>query len=214
MHGGIITILYAWPHMCLFYISRRSYYKCTSSRCGAKKHVEKSPDDPEMLSVTYEGAHLHGPQPLFPRRRQWLPVGMGATTTKQQQQVCRGASLSPAASAVLASDDAGGGWPSSSSQQLVTSNVQAREPAAAAGGESETVPGPQTAGHAGDAASTQTQPHLLLLTADSCDDGSTASMPPPRPAAATFHCDSPPAPTTWSCPDLLFAWSPEAPPLL
>jgi hypothetical protein len=195
MHGGIITILYAWAHMCLFYISRRSYYKCTSSRCGAKKHVEKSPDDPEMLSVTYEGAHLHGPQPLFPRRRQWLPVGMGATTTKQQQQqACSASSLSPAA---LASDDAGGGWPSSS-QQLVTSNVQAREPtAAAAAGESETVPGPQTAGHAGDAASTQT--HLLLLTADSCDDGSTASMPPPRLAAATFHCDSPPAPTTWSC---------------
>ncbi|XP_020148290.1 uncharacterized protein [Aegilops tauschii subsp. strangulata] len=40
----------------------RSYYKCTSARCSAKKHVEKSTDDPEMLIVTYEGSHLHGPQ--------------------------------------------------------------------------------------------------------------------------------------------------------
>jgi hypothetical protein len=47
----------------------RSYYKCTSARCGAKKHVEKSVDDPEVLVVTYEGPHLHVPQPPFPWRR-------------------------------------------------------------------------------------------------------------------------------------------------
>ncbi|KAK1668149.1 hypothetical protein QYE76_056308 [Lolium multiflorum] len=45
----------------------RSYYKCTSSHCSAKKHVEKSTDDPEMLIVTYEGTHLHGPQQLLRR---------------------------------------------------------------------------------------------------------------------------------------------------
>lgn len=54
-------------------LARRSYYKCTSSRCCAKKHVEKCVDDPEMLIVTYEGPHLHGPQPPFPRR-QWAPA--------------------------------------------------------------------------------------------------------------------------------------------
>ncbi|KAM3352499.1 hypothetical protein ACQJBY_024007 [Aegilops geniculata] len=48
----------------------RSYYKCTSSRCSAKKHVEKSTDDPEMLIVTYEGSHLHGPQTTTLRRLQ------------------------------------------------------------------------------------------------------------------------------------------------
>jgi hypothetical protein len=53
----LTTILYAC----------RSYYKCTSSHCSAKKHVEKSTDDPEMLIVTYEGAHLHGPHPLLRR---------------------------------------------------------------------------------------------------------------------------------------------------
>jgi hypothetical protein len=47
----------------------RSYYKCTSARCGAKKHVEKSVDDPEVLVVTYEGPHLHGPHPPIPCRR-------------------------------------------------------------------------------------------------------------------------------------------------
>ncbi|KAF7024570.1 hypothetical protein CFC21_036903 [Triticum aestivum] len=48
----------------------RSYYKCTSARCSAKKHVEKSTDDPEMLIVTYEGSHLHGPQTTTLRRLQ------------------------------------------------------------------------------------------------------------------------------------------------
>ncbi|KAE8768748.1 WRKY transcription factor 36 [Hordeum vulgare] len=48
----------------------RSYYKCTSARCSAKKHVEKSTDDPEMLIVTYEGSHLHGPQTTTLRRFQ------------------------------------------------------------------------------------------------------------------------------------------------
>lgn len=186
-------------------MSRRSYYKCTTSRCGAKKHVEKSTDDPEMLIVTYEGPHLHGPQPLFPRR-QWLSVGLsGAGAAKQQQARV---SSSPAASAALASDDGGGCWPPMS-QQTMTRDVEARGgvPTAAAG---ETTPGSQS-GRAGDTVSS-TQPRLLLTAADSCDDGSTASVPPPPRAAAAFHCDSPP--TTWSCPDFPFAWSPEAPLLL
>ncbi|KAG6518637.1 probable WRKY transcription factor 49 isoform X1 [Zingiber officinale] len=37
----------------------RSYYKCTNPRCSAKKQVERSSEDPEMLIVTYEGLHLH-----------------------------------------------------------------------------------------------------------------------------------------------------------
>ncbi|KAL8140658.1 hypothetical protein V2J09_006679 [Rumex salicifolius] len=43
----------------------RSYYKCTNSRCGAKKHVERSPEDPETLIITYEGLHLHFTFPNF-----------------------------------------------------------------------------------------------------------------------------------------------------
>nr|QRX38913.1 transcription factor WRKY16 [Lilium regale] len=38
----------------------RGYYKCSSLRgCPARKHVERAPDDPTMLIVTYEGEHRH-----------------------------------------------------------------------------------------------------------------------------------------------------------
>ncbi|XWS17906.1 hypothetical protein CRYUN_Cryun33cG0108800 [Craigia yunnanensis] len=38
----------------------RGYYKCSSIRgCPARKHVERAPDDPSMLIVTYEGEHRH-----------------------------------------------------------------------------------------------------------------------------------------------------------
>uniref|UniRef100_A0A1D1XZ10 Putative WRKY transcription factor 11 n=1 Tax=Anthurium amnicola TaxID=1678845 RepID=A0A1D1XZ10_9ARAE len=39
----------------------RGYYKCSTLRgCPARKHVERAPDDPSMLIVTYEGEHRHG----------------------------------------------------------------------------------------------------------------------------------------------------------
>ncbi|PKI51844.1 hypothetical protein CRG98_027762 [Punica granatum] len=38
----------------------RGYYRCSSVRgCPARKHVERAPDDPAMLIVTYEGEHRH-----------------------------------------------------------------------------------------------------------------------------------------------------------
>lgn len=38
----------------------RGYYKCSSMRgCHARKHVERSLEDPSMLIVTYEGEHNH-----------------------------------------------------------------------------------------------------------------------------------------------------------
>ncbi|CAO2820301.1 unnamed protein product [Amaranthus hypochondriacus] len=43
----------------------RSYYKCTNPRCGAKKQVEKSIDDPDTLIITYEGLHLHFAYPYL-----------------------------------------------------------------------------------------------------------------------------------------------------
>ncbi|KAJ3679471.1 hypothetical protein LUZ60_017482 [Juncus effusus] len=45
----------------------RGYYKCSTRRgCPARKHVERDPQDPTMLIVTYEGDHYHntGPEPL------------------------------------------------------------------------------------------------------------------------------------------------------
>ncbi|KAJ1425730.1 Zn-cluster domain [Sesbania bispinosa] len=41
----------------------RGYYKCSTVRgCPARKHVERAPDDPAMLIVTYEGEHRHALQ--------------------------------------------------------------------------------------------------------------------------------------------------------
>ncbi|KAL2318262.1 hypothetical protein Fmac_032138 [Flemingia macrophylla] len=41
----------------------RGYYKCSTVRgCPARKHVERAPDDPAMLIVTYEGEHRHSVQ--------------------------------------------------------------------------------------------------------------------------------------------------------
>ncbi|XP_051118879.1 probable WRKY transcription factor 21 [Andrographis paniculata] len=43
----------------------RGYYKCSSMRgCPARKHVERSLEDPSMLIVTYEGEHHHPKLPL------------------------------------------------------------------------------------------------------------------------------------------------------
>ncbi|XP_042496576.1 probable WRKY transcription factor 11 [Macadamia integrifolia] len=43
----------------------RGYYKCSTLRgCPARKHVERAPDDPAMLIVTYEGEHRHSQQSL------------------------------------------------------------------------------------------------------------------------------------------------------
>ncbi|XP_028776012.1 WRKY transcription factor 44 isoform X2 [Neltuma alba] len=37
----------------------RSYYRCTNIKCSARKHVEKSIDDPKAFITTYEGKHNH-----------------------------------------------------------------------------------------------------------------------------------------------------------
>nr|WCL15236.1 WRKY11 [Iris laevigata] len=43
----------------------RGYYKCSVLRgCPARKHVERAPDDPSMLIVTYEGEHRHNQNPI------------------------------------------------------------------------------------------------------------------------------------------------------
>ncbi|XP_068637105.1 probable WRKY transcription factor 17 [Aristolochia californica] len=45
----------------------RGYYKCSSVRgCPARKHVERAPDDPSMLIVTYEGEHRHSQPTQLP----------------------------------------------------------------------------------------------------------------------------------------------------
>ncbi|KAJ0530760.1 putative transcription factor WRKY family [Helianthus annuus] len=45
----------------------RSYYRCTSAGCTAKKHVERSSHDEKVVITTYEGRHDHE-----------MPGGVGA----------------------------------------------------------------------------------------------------------------------------------------
>ncbi|KAG8078459.1 hypothetical protein GUJ93_ZPchr0007g4031 [Zizania palustris] len=90
----------------------RSYYKCTSSRCSAKKHVEKSTDDPDMLIVTYEGSHHHGLQPLFPYIQQppsteFSPTGAAEERREKIESVDVKAARTPASP--TASEVDGGG---------------------------------------------------------------------------------------------------------
>ncbi|KAL3587124.1 hypothetical protein D5086_013991 [Populus alba] len=37
----------------------RSYYRCTSSACPARKHVERAADEATSTTITYEGKHDH-----------------------------------------------------------------------------------------------------------------------------------------------------------
>nr|ACL54463.1 unknown [Zea mays] len=37
----------------------RSYYRCTAPKCGVKKRVERSYQDPSTVVTTYEGQHTH-----------------------------------------------------------------------------------------------------------------------------------------------------------
>ncbi|KAL7089302.1 hypothetical protein ACP275_13G179100 [Erythranthe tilingii] len=37
----------------------RSYYRCTTQKCGVKKHVERSFQDPSIVITTYVGQHNH-----------------------------------------------------------------------------------------------------------------------------------------------------------
>ncbi|MBA0614457.1 hypothetical protein Godav_014754 [Gossypium davidsonii] len=37
----------------------RSYYRCTTQKCGVKKRVERSFQDPSVVITTYEGRHNH-----------------------------------------------------------------------------------------------------------------------------------------------------------
>ncbi|XWS30106.1 hypothetical protein CRYUN_Cryun24cG0089600 [Craigia yunnanensis] len=37
----------------------RSYYRCTTRKCGVKKRVERSFQDPSVVITTYEGQHNH-----------------------------------------------------------------------------------------------------------------------------------------------------------
>lgn len=37
----------------------RSYYRCTTQKCGVKKRVERWYEDPTTVITTYEGQHNH-----------------------------------------------------------------------------------------------------------------------------------------------------------
>ncbi|KQK10532.1 probable WRKY transcription factor 20 isoform X2 [Brachypodium distachyon] len=170
----------------------RSYYKCTSSRCSAKKHVEKSTHDPEMFTVTYEGLHLHGPQPLS--RHLQPPPG---PTTTDVAVVNKKARLSPNSDDNHGDDDSGAGigcgarWPSKE-----TCGVDDDDDVG--GGGSSKLQGRQKG-----------RAHDAVIAVDSSDGRWSAASSVPHAddaAAAVFSSDPPPA-ANWYCLDL--PWSPE-----
>ncbi|XP_004514387.1 probable WRKY transcription factor 49 [Cicer arietinum] len=65
----------------------RSYYRCTNPRCGAKKQVERSNEDPDTLIITYEGLHLHFTYPYFlVGQSSHPPIKKSKPTSSQGQQ--------------------------------------------------------------------------------------------------------------------------------
>uniref|UniRef100_A0A5B7APT5 Putative WRKY transcription factor 20 isoform X1 n=2 Tax=Davidia involucrata TaxID=16924 RepID=A0A5B7APT5_DAVIN len=54
----------------------RSYYRCSSAGCPAKKHVERASHDLKMVITTYEGRHDH----RMPPARTVTPNAAGANT--------------------------------------------------------------------------------------------------------------------------------------
>ncbi|PAN29598.1 hypothetical protein PAHAL_5G237000 [Panicum hallii] len=63
----------------------RSYYRCTTPKCGVKKRVERSYQDPSTVITTYEGQHTHhspaslraGGAHLFMAGAHLVPPGAG-----------------------------------------------------------------------------------------------------------------------------------------
>ncbi|KAJ9167655.1 hypothetical protein P3X46_019270 [Hevea brasiliensis] len=61
--GGISSDGYRWrkygQKMVKGNSHLRSYYRCTSAGCPARKHVERAVDDATTATITYEGKHDH-----------------------------------------------------------------------------------------------------------------------------------------------------------
>uniref|UniRef100_A0A061REW8 WRKY transcription factor 33 n=1 Tax=Tetraselmis sp. GSL018 TaxID=582737 RepID=A0A061REW8_9CHLO len=66
----------------------RSYYKCTHSNCGVRKHIERSGQDSRYIIATYEGIHNHKlpPSGSVPasKRSSSRRSGEGPSTRRQQ----------------------------------------------------------------------------------------------------------------------------------
>ncbi|CAM0883528.1 unnamed protein product [Alopecurus aequalis] len=171
----------------------RSYYKCTSSHCSAKKHVEKSTDDPEMLIVTYEGSHLHGPQPLLRRLLQPpADTDLRAAGDVISEAVAKHKTRRPSPPASKGYHGAADGGFGCSIRP--SSNVTYDE---------EVRGGNKLQGRQKGRA----QEAMQRVATDSCDVSAASAMLGAADAAAVFSSsDSPPA--NW--PDLDFPWSLEA----
>ncbi|CAG7874366.1 unnamed protein product [Brassica rapa] len=57
----------------------RSYYRCTSVNCRARKRVERANDDPKAFITTYEGKHNHHHLQLRPPTSSTLPFSSPTT---------------------------------------------------------------------------------------------------------------------------------------
>ncbi|EFJ34797.1 hypothetical protein SELMODRAFT_24407, partial [Selaginella moellendorffii] len=60
----------------------RYYYKCSSSGCAVRKHVERASNDPKSVITTYEGKHNHDvPAPKHAAAANNISANNSSTTT-------------------------------------------------------------------------------------------------------------------------------------
>lgn len=77
-----------------FRFPNRNYYRCSTSKgCGARKQVERSPNDPIIFLVSYTGEHTH-PRPthrnsLVGSTRNKLSPAASATDRSKTPQIPR-----------------------------------------------------------------------------------------------------------------------------
>ncbi|KAJ0110620.1 hypothetical protein Patl1_01865 [Pistacia atlantica] len=64
----------------------RNYYRCSSSGCPVKKHVERASHNPKMVITTYEGQHNHDAPPSRTVTHNIVGPNVQATTCDSESQ--------------------------------------------------------------------------------------------------------------------------------
>lgn len=111
----------------------RNYYRCSSSGCPVKKHVERASHDPKLVITTYEGQHDHD----MPPSRTVTPNASGQNsnvTAQHDESIAK-----QEANVICPSDAAANSSPASQSKSIeqLNGDSKAKSELASVGGGSE-----------------------------------------------------------------------------